>query len=161
MWQLNRWEALLLQFIFPYILMVKERYNPLDYFRMGIIEEISFFFFDVWNTQSVIKTLGGNNAKILNQRVWNAKQKDWNIHMAFIGKLKALCWFVFRDIFRIQLNIHDGFFWRKQFSLILKLLRQKKLSTRESNMNWLANGWERSFMWIFLISHLSSHNLLY
>ena len=55
--------------------MVKERYNPLDYFRMGIIEEISFFFFDVWNTQSVIKTLCGNNAKIKNQGVWNAKQK--------------------------------------------------------------------------------------
>ena len=32
---------------FPYILTVKERYIPLDYFRMGIIEEISFFFFDV------------------------------------------------------------------------------------------------------------------
>ena len=25
---------------FPYILTAKERYNPLDYFRMGIIEEI-------------------------------------------------------------------------------------------------------------------------
>ena len=25
----------------------KKKYNPLDYFRMGIIEEISFFFFDV------------------------------------------------------------------------------------------------------------------
>ena len=33
--------------IFPYILTVKERYNPLDYFRMGIIEETIFFFFDV------------------------------------------------------------------------------------------------------------------
>ena len=33
---------------FPYILTVKERYNPLDYFRMGIIEEMSFFF-DVEN----------------------------------------------------------------------------------------------------------------
>ena len=47
MWQLNGWEALLLQFIFPYILTVKERYNPLDYFCMGIIEEISLFFFDM------------------------------------------------------------------------------------------------------------------
>ena len=44
MWQLNRWEALLLQFIFQYILMVKKRYNPLVYFRMRIIKEISFFF---------------------------------------------------------------------------------------------------------------------
>ena len=55
--------------------MVKEIDNPLDYFRMGIIEEISFFFFDVWNIQPVIKTLCGNNLKILNQGVWNAKQK--------------------------------------------------------------------------------------
>ena len=33
--------------IFAYILTVKGRYNPLDYFRMEIIEEISLFFFDV------------------------------------------------------------------------------------------------------------------
>ena len=32
---------------FPYFLTDKERYNPLDYFRMGIIEELRFFFFDV------------------------------------------------------------------------------------------------------------------
>ena len=32
---------------FPYFLTGKELYNPLDYFRMGIIEEIRFFFFDV------------------------------------------------------------------------------------------------------------------
>ena len=32
--------------IFSYILTVKERNNPLDYFRMWIIE-IGFFFFDV------------------------------------------------------------------------------------------------------------------
>ena len=30
-----------------YILTVYERYNPLDYFRMGIIEETNFFFFNV------------------------------------------------------------------------------------------------------------------
>ena len=30
----------------PY-LTDKERYNPLDYFRMGIIEELRYFFFDV------------------------------------------------------------------------------------------------------------------
>ena len=39
MWQLNGWEALLLQL--PY------SYNPLYYFCMGIIEYISFFIFDV------------------------------------------------------------------------------------------------------------------
>ena len=32
---------------FPYFLNGKERYNPVDYFRMGIMEEIRFFFFDV------------------------------------------------------------------------------------------------------------------
>ena len=33
--------------IFPYFLTAKERYNPLDYFRMGIMEEIRFFFLDM------------------------------------------------------------------------------------------------------------------
>ena len=32
---------------FPYFLTDKERYNPLDYFRMGIIKEIRFFFLDM------------------------------------------------------------------------------------------------------------------
>ena len=30
---------------FPYFLTDKERYNPLDYFGMGIIKEIRFFFY--------------------------------------------------------------------------------------------------------------------
>ena len=32
---------------FPYVLTEKERYNLLDCFRMRIIEELRFFFFDV------------------------------------------------------------------------------------------------------------------
>ena len=32
---------------FPYFLTDKERHNPLDYFRMGIIEELRLFFFDL------------------------------------------------------------------------------------------------------------------
>ena len=56
--------------IFPYILTVKERYNPLDYFRMGIIEEISL----TWKTQSVITTLCRHNAKIKNQGGRNVKK---------------------------------------------------------------------------------------
>ena len=32
---------------FPYFLADKERYNPPDYFCIGIIEELRFFFFDV------------------------------------------------------------------------------------------------------------------
>ena len=47
MWQLNWMGSTITPIIFPYILTVKERYNPLDYFRMGIIEETIFFFFDV------------------------------------------------------------------------------------------------------------------
>ena len=31
---------------FPYFLTDKERYNLLDCFRMGIIEDLRFFFFD-------------------------------------------------------------------------------------------------------------------
>ena len=46
MWHLNGWEVLLLQLFFR-ILTVKETHKPLDYFRMGIVEEISFFFFAV------------------------------------------------------------------------------------------------------------------
>ena len=75
--------------------------------------------------------------------------------MAFIGKLKALCWFVFRDIFRIQLNIHDGFFWRKQFSLILKLLRQKKNCLPASRI-W--TGWqmdEKDLLCVFFLFLIS------
>ena len=32
---------------FPYFLTDKERYNPLDYLGMGIIEALRLFFFDV------------------------------------------------------------------------------------------------------------------
>ena len=35
---------------FPYFLTDKERYNSLDYFRMGIIEEIRFALFEVEDT---------------------------------------------------------------------------------------------------------------
>ena len=39
--------AVLLQLLFRIFFTDKERYNPLDDFRMGIIEELRFFFFDV------------------------------------------------------------------------------------------------------------------
>ena len=32
---------------FQYFLTDKERYNPLDYFCVGIIEDLRFFFFDL------------------------------------------------------------------------------------------------------------------
>ena len=42
----------------------KKDYNPLDYFRMGIIDEISFFFFDVENTAHFQKLLAGMMQKL-------------------------------------------------------------------------------------------------
>ena len=46
MYQENGWEAIT-AITFPYFLIDKDRYNPLDYFHMGIIEELRFFFIDV------------------------------------------------------------------------------------------------------------------
>ena len=74
MWQLNGWEALLPQFIFLYILTVQESYNTLDYFCMGIIEKISFFFFDVEDPVRN-QNFCAENAKMKTQGVWNAKKK--------------------------------------------------------------------------------------
>ena len=67
---------------FSYFLTGKERFNPLDYFRMGIIEQIRFFFFDVEGsvrmtkkTQPVIKNCAEMIQKIEKQGVWIAKKK--------------------------------------------------------------------------------------
>ena len=46
MCQENVWETLT-AITFPYYLTGKKRYDPLDYFGMGIMEEIRFFFFDM------------------------------------------------------------------------------------------------------------------
>ena len=40
----------------------KKDYNPLDYFRIEIIEEISFYFFD-GKILPVVKTIEKNNEK--------------------------------------------------------------------------------------------------
>ena len=47
---------------FPYFLMDKEKHNRLGYFRLGITEEIRFFFFDV-EDPAVIKNYVRNDAK--------------------------------------------------------------------------------------------------
>ena len=60
---------------FPYFLMNKEKYNPLDHFRMGIIEEIRFFFFDVEDparNQKVCEVM----LKIEKQGMWIARKKS-------------------------------------------------------------------------------------
>ena len=65
---------------FPYFLTDKERYNPLDYFRMGIIEELRFFFFNVEdparNQKLYVKWCEILKLKnIKTQGVWIAKKK--------------------------------------------------------------------------------------
>ena len=52
----------------------KERYNPLDYFRMGIIEELRFFFFDMEDPARNQK-LCEMMRNIEKQGVWIAKKK--------------------------------------------------------------------------------------
>ena len=55
--------------------MNKEKYNPLDHFRMGIIEEIRFFFFDVEDparNQKVCEVM----LKIEKQGMWIARKKS-------------------------------------------------------------------------------------
>ena len=47
---------------FLYFLTDKERYNPLDYFLMGIIDEIRFFLLDVKDLP-IIKNYVRNDAK--------------------------------------------------------------------------------------------------
>ena len=53
---------------FPYFLTEKERYNPLDYFRMGIVEKISFFFFAVEDA--------ARNQKLFAEMMRKAKIKE-------------------------------------------------------------------------------------
>ena len=62
-------------FTFPYFLTENERYNPLDYFGMGIKEEINFFFFDVEDPACDQKLCAEMMRKIEGQGVWIAKKK--------------------------------------------------------------------------------------
>ena len=77
MCQVNEWETLSLQLIFvffdkrglagPSYNKEKENYNPLNYFRMGIIEMISFFFFDVEDPARCQKLWTGMIRKLKNK----------------------------------------------------------------------------------------------
>ena len=60
---------------FPYFLTDKKRYNPLDYFGMGIIEEIEFLFFEVEDPARNQKLCAKMMLKIEKQGVWIAKKK--------------------------------------------------------------------------------------
>ena len=59
---------------FPYFLTDKERYNLLDCFRMRIIEESRFFFFDV-EDPALNQKLCEMMRNIEKQGVWIAKKK--------------------------------------------------------------------------------------
>ena len=59
---------------FPYFLTDKERYNLLDCFRMRIIEEFRFFFFDV-KDPALNQKLCEMIRNIEKQGVWIAKKK--------------------------------------------------------------------------------------
>ena len=62
---------------FPYFLTDKERYNSLDYFRMGIIEEISFALFKVEDTVRNKILCAEMMRKLKNkQGVWIAKKES-------------------------------------------------------------------------------------
>ena len=67
-------ESAITAITFPYFLTDKERYNPLDYFRMGIIEELRFFFFDMEDPARNQK-LCEMMRNIEKQGVWIAKKK--------------------------------------------------------------------------------------
>ena len=76
---------------------VKERYNPLDYFCMGIIEKVED---------------PARNQKLCAEMIRKLKIKV----KTSTEKFKALCSFVYRGVFRTQLNIHDGAVLRKQLT---------------------------------------------
>ena len=75
MCQENGWEALSLQWLFC-IFWLTRKYNPLDYFGMGIIEEIRFFFFEMEDPDHNQK-LYAEMWKIEKQGVWIVKKKRW------------------------------------------------------------------------------------
>ena len=60
---------------FSYFLADNERYNPLDYFVMGIIEGIRFFSFDVEDPACNQKLCADMMRKIEKQGVWIVKRK--------------------------------------------------------------------------------------
>ena len=53
----------------------KERYNPLDYFGMGIIEKIRFFFFDLEVPPRNQKLCAEMMWKIENQGVYITRKR--------------------------------------------------------------------------------------
>ena len=73
MCQEHEWEALLLQLLFRIFWLTKND-NLLDCFRMRIIEELRFFFFDV-EDPALNQKLCEMMRNIEKQGVWIAKKK--------------------------------------------------------------------------------------
>ena len=78
----------------------KEDHNPLDHFLMGIIEEISFFFFDKEDAVRHQKTISRNDTNIEKQGERIRREKGYNLHRIPSTKFKTLFSVVLRDIFR-------------------------------------------------------------
>ena len=74
---------------FPCFLTGKERYNLLDCFRMRIIEELRFFFFDV-EDPALNQNLCEMTRNIEKQGVRIAKKRRIKIYIRRSQKLKAL-----------------------------------------------------------------------
>ena len=77
---------------FPYFLMNKEIYNPLDHFRMGIIEEIRFFFFDMEDLACNQKLCAKWCEKLKHKVCGLRRKRVCNLHKTekFTEKFKAL-----------------------------------------------------------------------
>ena len=73
------------------------------------------------------------------------RKKGQNLHQAFTEKRKALCWFVFIDVFRTQLNIHDGAFFAKtvfpNFETF-KVEKKKDLPVSRIWTDWQIGDWD-------------------
>ena len=69
----NGWEVLSLQLLFRIFRRTEK--DPLDYFSMGIIQKIRFFFYDVEDPAHNQKLCPEMMQKIENQGVWIAKKK--------------------------------------------------------------------------------------
>ena len=152
-------ESTITTITFPYFLTDRERYNLLDCFRVRIMDELRFFFFDE-EDPALNQNLCVKWCDISKNGVWIAKKK---VKIYIRHSRKNLRHYircvVSKGVFRTCLNIHGGVFLRKQLtafghyfcksaplymfdwvlnrpmvltdnhsiSLILKLLRQKKI----------------------------------
>ena len=103
---------------FPYFLTDKERYNPLDYFRMAIIEELRFFFF--WRVEDPAgnQKLWVKWCEVLKNKVCGLRRKEVKIYIRHSQKnlRHYICSAIFKGVFRTHVNILHGAFLRNQLT---------------------------------------------